>query len=174
MQTSFNVNGTLCSADVEPRVLLVDFLRDTLCLTGTKSGCDTGQCGACTVLLNGASVKSCMILAVQANDNEVTTIEGVTQDGKLHPLQMSFWEKHGLQCGFCTPGMIMSLLDLLHRNPNPTEFEIRQWLDGVMCRCTGYHNVISAVQDAADKMRHLSKEASEKIMEMKTREGCAR
>jgi aerobic carbon-monoxide dehydrogenase small subunit len=174
MQTSFKVNGTLRSADVEPRALLVDFLRDTLGLTGTKSGCDTGQCGACTILLNGVSVKSCMILAVQANGDEVTTIEGVTQDGQFHPLQMSFWEKHGLQCGFCTPGMIMSLLDLLHRNPNPTEAEIRHWLDGVMCRCTGYHNIISAVQDAADTMRLVSKGVSEEVMEMKTHEGCDR
>lgn len=152
METCIKVNNNLHTIDADPRVLLVDFLRDTLAMTGTKSGCDTGRCGACTVLINGVSVKSCMVLAVQANGTEVTTIEGVARNGQLNPLQVSFWEKHGLQCGFCTPGMIMLLLDFLQQNPDPTELEIRQCLDGVMCRCTGYHNVVAAVQHAAKIM----------------------
>jgi carbon-monoxide dehydrogenase small subunit len=156
MQTSVKVNGELYSADVEPRMLLVDFLRDTLNLTGTKSGCDTGSCGACTILLNGVSVKSCTILAVQADGSNIVTIEGVAQNDQLSPLQEGFWEMHGLQCGFCTPGMVMALIDLLQRNPEPSEAEIRQWLDGVLCRCSAYQNVISAVQYAAGKMQQAS------------------
>lgn len=153
MQTSIKVNGKHVSADVEPRLLLVDFLRDNLGLIGTKDGCDTGQCGACTILLNGVSVKSCTVLAIQADGSEVTTIEGIALNEELSLLQQGFWEKHGLQCGFCTPGMILALTDLLAHNPQPSEAEIRQWLDGILCRCTGYQNVIRAVQYAAEKMQ---------------------
>jgi carbon-monoxide dehydrogenase small subunit len=134
-------------AEVEPRVLLVDFLRDDLGLTGTKVGCDTGQCGSCVVHLNGTSVKSCEVLALQANGADVTTIEGVNVNGDLHALQEALWAKHGLQCGFCTPGVVMSLLDLLAQNPSPTEHEIRAWLVGNLCRCTGYQSVVRAVQE---------------------------
>jgi len=138
---------------VEPRTLLVYYLRDQLNLTGTHVGCDTSQCGACTILMDGVSVKSCTVLAAQADGADITTIEGLAQDGNLHPLQEGFWEKHGLQCGFCTPGMIMSACDLLQRNPNPTEAEIRHGLEGNLCRCTGYQNIVKAVQYAAAKMR---------------------
>ena len=151
MQISITVNGKSYSADIEPRMLLVDFLRDTLGLTGTKIGCDTGQCGACTILLNGASLKSCTALAVQADGGEVTTIEGAAQNGQLNTLQEGFWERHGVQCGFCTPGMIMSITDLLQHNPTPDEAEIRSWLEGNLCRCTGYQNVVRAVQYAIEK-----------------------
>jgi carbon-monoxide dehydrogenase small subunit len=133
-------------------MLLVHFLRDTLGLTGTHVGCDTSQCGACTVLVDGDAVKSCSLFAVQANQRAITTIEGLAQDGKLHPLQEGFWEQHGLQCGFCTPGMIMSACQLLNRNPQPAESEIRAALEGNLCRCTGYHNIVKAVQYAARKM----------------------
>jgi aerobic carbon-monoxide dehydrogenase small subunit len=143
------VNGERREADVEPRTLLVYWLRDELGLTGTHVGCDTTNCGACTVHLNGQAVKSCTVLAAQADGAQVTTIEGLGSAGALHPLQQGFWEKHGLQCGFCTPGMIMAAADLLERNPNPTEDEIRQGLEGVLCRCTGYHNVVEAVKAAA-------------------------
>jgi len=143
------VNGKQYTSEVEPRLLLVHYLRDVLALTGTHVGCDTSQCGACTVLVNGESVKSCTMLAVQADGASVTTIEGLAKDGKLHPLQEGFWEMHGLQCGFCTPGMIMSAVDLLQRNPNPSEQEIREGLEGNICRCTGYHNIVRAVQYAA-------------------------
>ena len=153
MQTSIKVNGEEYTADVEPRLLLVDFLRDNLGLTGTKNGCDTGQCGVCTILLNGVSVKSCTVLAVQADSSDVLTIEGVAQDDRFSSLPEGFSEMHGLQCGFCTPGMVMSSIDLLQHNPNPSEAEIRYWLDGVLCRCTGYHNVVRAVQYAAEKMQ---------------------
>jgi len=134
-------------------VLLVDFLRETLGLTGTKIGCDTGQCGTCTVLLDGRSVKSCTMLAVQADGAEVTTIEGLSQDGQLHALQEGFWEMHGVQCGFCTPGMVMALTDLLRHNAHPSERAIRDWLEGNLCRCTGYHNIVRAVQYAAEKLQ---------------------
>ena len=147
-----SVNGRVYTRDVEPRTLLVHFLRDTLGLTGTHVGCDTSQCGACTVLLNGRGVKACTVLAVQANGAAVTTIEGLATDGAMHPLQTAFRETHGLQCGFCTPGMIMSSVDLLSRNGNPTEPEIRQALEGNLCRCTGYHNIVKAVQHAAHTM----------------------
>jgi carbon-monoxide dehydrogenase small subunit len=150
---SVTVNGKTQQSEVEPRTLLVHYLRDTLGLTGTHIGCDTSQCGACTVLIDGVSVKSCTVLAVQAEGAQITTIEGLAQDGKLHPIQEGFWEKHGLQCGFCTPGMIMSACDLLKQNPNPSEEEIRHGLEGNMCRCTGYHNIVKAVQYAAAKMR---------------------
>jgi carbon-monoxide dehydrogenase small subunit len=147
------VNGEAREADVEPRMLLVDFLRDVLDLTGTHVGCDTSQCGACTVHLDGTSVKACTLLAVQADGHEVTTVEGIAENGTLHPLQEGFKEEHGLQCGFCTPGMIMSAADLLAHKPNPSEEEIRDALEGNYCRCTGYHNIIKAVQYAAKKMR---------------------
>lgn len=146
MRTSFRVNGQMVRSEVEPRVLLVDLLRDEIRLTGTKIGCDTGQCGSCVVHLNGASVKSCEVLAVQANGTDVTTIEGISANGDLHALQEALWAEHGLQCGFCTPGIVMSLLDLLTQNSSPTEHEIRAWLVGNLCRCTGYHSVVRAVQ----------------------------
>ncbi|HET8911439.1 MAG TPA: (2Fe-2S)-binding protein [Ktedonobacteraceae bacterium] len=147
------VNGQPHQSEVEPRTLLVHYLRETLDLTGTHIGCDTSQCGACTVLLNGESVKSCTMLAVQADGSEVTTIEGLAPEGSLHPIQEGFWEKHGLQCGFCTPGMIMASHQLLKHNPNPTETEIRKGLEGNICRCTGYQNIVKAVQHAAEQMR---------------------
>ena len=150
---SVTVNGRTYKNDVEPRTLLVHYLRDQLNLTGTHVGCDTSQCGACTVLMNGISVKSCTVLAVQADGAEITTIEGLAKGSQLHPIQEGFWEKHGLQCGFCTPGMIMSAYDLLQNNPNPSEEEIRHGLEGNLCRCTGYHNIVKAVQYAAAKMR---------------------
>ncbi len=151
-EISVTVNGTTHTSEVEPRLLLVEYIRDVLNLTGTHVGCDTSNCGACTVSLNGAAVKSCTLFAVQADGGEVTTIEGLASDGELHPLQEGFWEMHGLQCGFCTPGMIMSANDLLQKNPNPSEAEIRHGLAGNFCRCTGYHNIVKAVQYAADKM----------------------
>jgi carbon-monoxide dehydrogenase small subunit len=145
------VNGETRESDVEPRLLLVHYLRDVLGLTGAHVGCDTTNCGACTVLLDGEAVKSCTVLAVQADDAEVTTIEGLGQNGTLHPLQEAFWEHHGLQCGYCTPGMIMAAADLLERNPNPTEEEVRRGLEGNLCRCTGYHNIVKAVMAAAEQ-----------------------
>jgi aerobic carbon-monoxide dehydrogenase small subunit len=146
---TMKVNGVSETRDVEPRVLLVHFLRDVLGLTGTHVGCDTSQCGACTVLLDGAAVKSCSLFAVQAEGRSVTTIEGLAAGGKLHPVQQAFWDQHGLQCGFCTPGMIVSTCDLLARNPHPSEAEIRAGLEGNLCRCTGYNNIVKAVQQAA-------------------------
>ena len=146
------VNGTSREAEVEPRLLLVHFIRDILGLTGTHVGCDTTNCGACTVLLDGKPVKSCTVFAVQADDQEIRTIEGVADNGKLHPLQEGFREEHGLQCGFCTPGMILTAKALLERNPHPTEQEIRWGISGNLCRCTGYQNIIKAVQYAANKM----------------------
>jgi len=143
------VNERVHELQVEPRTLLVHLLRETLGLTGTHVGCDTSQCGACTILIDGASAKSCTIFAVQADGAEITTIEGIGSDGALHPLQEAFWDEHGLQCGYCTPGMILSLVDLLDRNPHPTEAEIRRGLDGNLCRCTGYENIVNAVQSAA-------------------------
>jgi aerobic carbon-monoxide dehydrogenase small subunit len=150
VRVSVTVNGTPQTAEVEPRLLLVHLLRDTLGLTGTHVGCDTSNCGACTCHLNGEAVKSCTVLAVQADGAEVTTIEGMGQEGNLHPLQEAFWEHHGLQCGYCTPGMIMAAADLLERNPNPTENEVREGLAGNLCRCTGYHNIVKAVLSAAE------------------------
>ena len=151
MEVSMTVNGTSYTNDVEPRTLLVHYLRENLRLTGTHVGCDTSSCGACTIIVNGETVKSCTLLAVQCEGAEIKTIEGMASNGKLHPIQESFREKHGLQCGFCTPGMIMSSWQLLERNPNPSEDEIRHALEGNFCRCTGYHNIVNAVQDAASK-----------------------
>ena len=146
-----SVNGQERELEVEPRALLVHTLRDTLGLTGTHIGCDTSNCGACTVHLDGEAVKSCTVLTVQADGREVTTIEGLAgANGELHPLQQGFWEEHGLQCGYCTPGMIMAAAGLLDRNPNPTEDEVRHALEGNLCRCTGYHNIVKAVLAAAD------------------------
>ena len=150
---SISVNGVRRTHEVEPRLLLVHYLRETLGLTGTNVGCDTSQCGACTVLLDGRAVKSCTVLAVQADGGAVTTIEGLAEDGKLHPLQQAFWDKHGLQCGFCTPGMILTACDLLKNNPQPSEAEIRHGLEGNLCRCTGYQNIVAAIQDAAVRMK---------------------
>jgi aerobic carbon-monoxide dehydrogenase small subunit len=149
---SINVNGVTETREVEPRLLLVHFLRETLGLTGTHVGCDTSQCGACTILLDGLAVKSCSMFAVQADGQKITSIEGLAKDGKLHALQEGFWEKHGLQCGFCTSGMIMSSCFLLSQNPHPTEAEIRHGLEGNLCRCTGYHNIVKAVQHAAEHL----------------------
>ncbi len=150
---SVTVNGTRHEADVEPRLLLVHLLRDVLGLTGTHIGCDTSHCGACTVLMDGASAKSCTLLAVQANGAQITTIEGMEQAGKLHPLQQAFWDQHGLQCGFCTPGMILESTWLLSQNPDPTEQEIREGISGNLCRCTGYVNIVKAIQQAAAELR---------------------
>jgi carbon-monoxide dehydrogenase small subunit len=147
-----NVNGRDHEAEVEPRLLLVHFIREVLALTGTHVGCDTTNCGACTVLLDGRPVKSCTVFAVQADGREIRTIEGVANNGKLHPLQEGFKEEHGLQCGFCTPGMIMSACALLEKNPHPSEQEIRWGISGNLCRCTGYQNIVKAVQYAANKM----------------------
>jgi carbon-monoxide dehydrogenase small subunit len=152
MRVTMTVNGKEVSEEVEPRLLLVEFLRERLRLTGTHVGCDTSQCGACTVHVGGEAVKACTYLAVQASGAAVTTIEGVARDGRLHPLQQAFHTEHGLQCGFCTPGMVMSALELLARNPDPSESEIRQHLAGNLCRCTGYHNIVRAVQVAAREM----------------------
>ena len=152
-QIRVTVNGTPREAEVDSRLLLVHFLRDVLRLTGTHVGCDTTHCGACTVLLDGLPVKSCTVLAVQANGRELMTVEGLEQDGKLHPIQEGFWEQHGLQCGYCTPGMMMTSYALLQRTPNPTELEIRQAISGNLCRCTGYVNIVKAIQYAAAKLR---------------------
>ena len=151
VRVQVSVNGERRDAQVEARTLLVHWLRDELGLTGTHIGCDTTNCGACTVHLNGESVKSCTVLAAQADGAEVTTIEGLTPSEGFHPLQQAFREKHGLQCGFCTPGMIMAAADLLERNPSPSDEEIRRGLEGVLCRCTGYHNIVEAVKEAAGK-----------------------
>ena len=146
------VNGATSDHEVSPRLLLIHFLRDELRLTGSHIGCDTSNCGACTIIIDGKAVKSCTMLAVQADGSNITTIEGLAQNGELHPLQEGFKEEHGLQCGFCTPGMIMTATELLNNNPNPTENEIRHGLDGNFCRCTGYHNIVKSVQYAAAKL----------------------
>ena len=148
-QVSITVNGKLRKAHVEPRMLLAHFLREQLNLTGTHIGCDTSQCGACTVIIDGRSAKSCTIFAVQADGSEVTTIEGMGSEGNLHPMQEAFWEHHGLQCGYCTPGMIMAGADLIAKNPSPSEEEVREALAGNLCRCTGYHNIVKAVLSAS-------------------------
>jgi carbon-monoxide dehydrogenase small subunit len=147
------VNGVQHESEVEPRLLLVQYLREGLNLTGTHIGCDTGQCGACTVLLDGQAVKSCMVLAVQVSGAEVRTVEGLAKGDAYHPIQQAFWDLHGLQCGFCTPGFLMAATGLLQRNPNPTDDEIREGLEGNLCRCTGYQNIVAAVRTAAQQMR---------------------
>ena len=153
MNITVTVNGETYTHHVEPRLLLVHYLRDVLRLTGTHVGCETTLCGACTVMMNGAAVKSCTVLTVQADGAELTTIEGLAQNGNLHPVQEGFWEEHGLQCGFCTPGMIIASCQLLERNPNPSDEEIRHGLEGNLCRCTGYQHIVNAVQYAARKMQ---------------------
>ncbi len=150
---SMTVNGKSVSADVEPRTLLVQYLREHLSLTGTHVGCDTSQCGACVVHVDGVSVKSCTMLAAQADGAEVVTIEGLDDNGTLHPMQEAFRDNHGLQCGFCTPGMVMSALDLVKNNPSPSEQDVRDWLEGNICRCTGYHNIVKSIQAGAAAMR---------------------
>jgi carbon-monoxide dehydrogenase small subunit len=156
---SMTVNGKQVSGEVEGRTLLVEFLRNHLGLTGTHVGCDTSQCGCCVVHVDGSSVKACTMLALQAADSKITTIEGLAQGGQLHPVQAAFREHHGLQCGFCTPGMIMSAVDLLQHNANPTETEVREWLEGNLCRCTGYHNIVKAIMAAAADMGGTAKAA---------------
>jgi len=150
-QLSMTVNGKVRKADVEPRLLLAHFLREQLRLTGTHIGCDTSQCGACTVIIDGRSAKSCTIFAVQASGSEITTIEGLAKNGDLHPVQTGFWEEHGLQCGYCTPGMIMTAVTLLNDNPSPSDREIREGISGNFCRCTGYQHIVNAIQHAATK-----------------------
>ena len=151
-EVTVTVNGKSYTKDVEPRTLLVHFIRDVLGLTGTNIGCDTSQCGACTIHMDGLAVKSCATLAVQADGSEITTIEGLATNGQLHPMQQAFWDNHGLQCGYCTPGMIMAATKLAEANPNLTEAEIRHGLEGNLCRCTGYDNIVRAVQQAAKQM----------------------
>ena len=152
VRVNVTINGEARQSEVEPRLLLVHYLRETLGLTGTHVGCDTSQCGACTVLLDGMAVKSCTLFAVQVDGRKLTTVEGLAQDEKLHPVQDAFWEKHGLQCGFCTPGMILTACDLLRRNPRPSEAQIRHGIEGNLCRCTGYQNIVAAVKLAAERM----------------------
>ena len=153
MKVSMRVNGVDHEHDVETRILLVQHLRENLRLTGTHVGCDTSQCGACTIHVNGEAVKACTMFAIQADGAEITTIEGLATNGELHPMQKAFWENHGLQCGYCTPGMIMASVDMLKNNPNPTEEEIRHGLEGNFCRCTGYHNIVKSVKAAAESMQ---------------------
>ena len=152
LPVTMTINGTSQSHEVEPRMLLVHYIRETVGLTGTHVGCDTSQCGACTIIMNGLAVKACNLFAVQADGAQIMTIEGLAKNGQLHPIQEGFWEKHGLQCGYCTPGMILASYQLLQRYPHPTEAEIRHQLEGNLCRCTGYHNIVKAVQYAAEKM----------------------
>lgn len=159
-EVTVTVNGDKQTREVEARTLLVHFIREDLDLTGTHIGCDSTHCGACTVLLDGKAVKSCTVFAVQANGKQIQTIEGMAQNGNLHPLQEGFWEKHGLQCGYCTPGMIMSASYLLSRNPNPSENEIREAIAGNLCRCTGYNKIVEAIQYAADKMQETQEEVA--------------
>lgn len=158
MKVSITANGVASTHDVEPRLLLVHYLREVLGLTGTHIGCDTTSCGACTVMLNGLAVKSCTVLAVQADGGNILTVEGLAKDGKLHPIQEAFWEEHGLQCGFCTPGMMITALQILERNPQPTEAQIRHGLEGNLCRCTGYQHIVNAVQHAARTMQQQAAE----------------
>ena len=153
LTVALTLNGESVSAQVEARTLLVQLIRENFRLTGTHVGCDTSQCGACVVDMNGRSVKSCTVLAVQAHGAEVNTIESVAENGQLHPMQQAFKDNHGLQCGFCTPGMVMSALDLVANNPDPSETEIRDWLEGNLCRCTGYHNIVKAIAAGAQAMR---------------------
>jgi aerobic carbon-monoxide dehydrogenase small subunit len=160
MHVKITINGQLYEKDVEPRLLLTHFIRDVAALTGTHIGCETSICGACTVLANGLAVKSCTMFAVQADGSDVVTIEGMAKDDELHPLQQGFWEEHGLQCGYCTPGMIMTSHQLLARNASPSEEEIRDALIGNLCRCTGYQNIVKAVQSASQKMKRVPKVAA--------------
>jgi carbon-monoxide dehydrogenase small subunit len=153
MQVSMTVNGRAVSGEVEPRTLLVHFIREQVHLTGTHVGCESGYCGACTIILDGRTTKSCMVLAIQADGADLQTIEGLADGDVLHPVQEGFWERHGLQCGYCTPGMIMSAVGLLADNPSPTDDEIRHGIDGNLCRCTGYHNIVKSIEYAAAKMR---------------------
>ena len=153
VNVSMNVNGRAVSEEVEDRTLLVEFLRENLRLTGTHVGCDTSQCGACVVHVDGRSVKACTMLAIQARGADVTTIEGLADNGTLHPMQEAFRQNHGLQCGFCTPGMVMSALDLVALNPDPSDTEVREWLEGNLCRCTGYHNIVKSILAGAAAMR---------------------
>ena len=153
VNVSLNVNGRAVGGEVENRTLLVEFLRENLRLTGTHVGCDTSQCGACVVHVDGRSVKACTMLAIQAQGTDVITIEGLADDEMLHPMQEAFRQNHGLQCGFCTPGMVMSALDLVARNPNPSDTEVREWLEGHLCRCTGYHNIVKSILAGAATMR---------------------
>ena len=157
LPVKMTINGQTTSAEVEPRLLLVHYIRETVGLTGTHVGCDTSQCGACTITMNGQAVKSCTLFAVQANGANIMTIEGLAKDGELHPIQQGFWEKHGLQCGFCTPGMILAAWQILDRTPNPTEEQIRHQLEGNLCRCTGYHNIVKAIQWAAENQTAAKK-----------------
>lgn len=152
MQISLKINGKHYTHDIEPRISLAQYLREVLNLTGTHIGCDTSSCGACTLTMNGKAVKSCTLLAVQADGSEITTIEGMANGTGMHPIQEAFKENHGLQCGFCTPGMVMVAVDILKNNPNPTEEEIRHGLEGNFCRCTGYHNIVKSIQHAAEKI----------------------
>ncbi len=161
MQITVTVNAQTFTHDVEPRLLLVHYLRETLGLTGTHVGCETSLCGACTVQLNGSAVKSCTVLAVQADGAQITTVEGLAKDGVLHAVQEGFWEEHGLQCGFCTPGMIMASCQLLERNSSPSEADVRHALEGNLCRCTGYQHIVNAVQYAAKKMRQTTGTAAD-------------
>jgi carbon-monoxide dehydrogenase small subunit len=160
MKISVSVNGTTYEHDVEPRLLLVYYLREVVGLTGTNVGCDTTSCGACTILLDGESVKSCTVLAVQADGSDLTTIEGLASDGELHPMQQAFRENHGLQCGYCTPGMVLAAVSLLKEHPDPTEAEVREGLEGNLCRCTGYHNIVKAILAAAKAPASASASAS--------------
>jgi len=153
VKVTVTTNGVASTHDVEPRLLLVHYIREVLGLTGTHIGCDTTSCGACTIMLNGLAVKSCSVLAVQADGGTMLTVEGLAKDGQLHPIQEAFWEEHGLQCGFCTPGMMITSLQILERNPQPTEAQIRHGLEGNLCRCTGYQHIVNAVQAAAKKMQ---------------------
>jgi aerobic carbon-monoxide dehydrogenase small subunit len=161
VQVTCRINGKEYKGMAEPRLLLVHFIRDELNLTGTHIGCDTGHCGACTIFMNGKTVKSCMVLAIQANGAEITTVEGLADGDKLHPIQDAFWENHGLQCGYCTPGMLMSGLFLLQRNPDPTEDEIRRGIEGNLCRCTGYVNIVKSIKAAAKKMQSSGEKTSQ-------------
>ncbi len=153
VSVKMNVNGQEYKREVDPRLLLSDFLRHELGLTGTHVGCEHGVCGACTILFDGESIRACLVFAVQADGHSITTVEGLATDGKLHPIQQSFWEAHGLQCGYCTPGILMTLVPFLQQNPNPTEEEIRHAISGNLCRCTGYQHIVDAVKLAAERMR---------------------
>ena len=162
LPVKMTINGQTVSHEVEPRLLLVHYIRESVGLTGTHVGCDTSQCGACTILMNGQAVKACNLFAVQADGADVLTIEGLAKNGELHPIQQGFWEKHGLQCGYCTPGMMMTAVNILERNPNPTDDQIRHELEGVLCRCTGYQNIVRAIQYAAAELRKSSRAGAKK------------